>query len=739
MNIVGARVDRIDAVEKVSGRARYAADIRPDGCLVALGLRSIWDRARILSFDTKNALALSGIKAVFTHEDAEALGWRSSPEVDALSAEGLGRAALADEASKLPAYRPLTSPDIFFAGQWIAVVVAETLEQARAALAAIKVDVESGTPEQYAPVLPGAFFAADMQHVHQCANEAGPEAFRMTGEYLTPMQLHQPMEPSAATAVWEGGDLTLYDSTQGVRATRSYVARSLGMPEDRVRVVSPYVGGGFGAKNQVWPHQALAAHLARALTRPVRLQLTRADMAVASGYRSETVQKIDLAADAGGRLTLLRHESTIPTSLRGGFFEPCGLNSLLLYKASRVEIAHRVERRAVATPTPFRAPGETPGSFALETALDELAHEMRVDPLDLRIRNFAEKDFYHQRAWSSNELLECYRRGAERFGWPNRYIEPGSMLRDGLRVGYGMATTAYPAPALPASVRIALKRGAGILVETSATDIGTGMRTILLQTVAQELGVDPEHIRVALGDSSLPDAPTAGRSKSTASVLPAAMDACRKLLAELDRLVPNPATGANVTGPIERFDRSECDELATVGQSSGAPKDMPFSAYSFGAHFVEVELDEPIGRLRVRRVVSAFDCGRIVNPKLAESQICGGIIFGVGMALMENGVRHPKSLRVVTDNLADYAVPVHADIPAIDVIFVEKPDVSFNEMGARGLGEIGLPGVAAAIGNAVFNATGQRHRSLPIGPASIKAGGLDRVATSYEARSSPEL
>lgn len=719
MKIIGACVDRVDAIEKVTGRAHYAADYQPQGLLTALALRSVWARGYIRSFDTKAALELAGVHAVFTHLDAGALGWKSSKEIDALGAEGLGRASLADAASKLPAYRPLTSPEIFFAGQWIAIVVAETLEQARAALALIKVNVETFEQEQSLPVRPGPFFAGDMQHQHDCAVETGAEAYSFSGEYETPMQLHQPMEPSATTAVWNADAVTLYDSTQGVGATRAYVASSLDLPEDKVRVVSPYVGGGFGAKNQIWPHQALAAHMARTLGKPVRLQLTRNDMAVASGYRSETKQKIDLVADADGRLILLRHQSTVPTSLRGGFFEPCGLNSLMLYKAGRVEVSHHVQRRAVATPTPFRAPGETPGSFALETALDELAHEMRMDPLELRMRNFAEKDHYHGRAWSSNQLPDCYRQGAARFGWPGGHLAPGSMKREGLAVGYGMATTAYPAPALPASVRLYLRRGEGILVETSATDIGTGMRTILLQTVAEELGIDPEHIRVSLGDSSLTDAPTAGRSKSTASLLPAALMGCRKLKAELDRLDPRANSATNLPGILERFANSKHDELEVIGHSLGMPDGSamrePLSFYSFGAHFVEVEVDQSIGRIRVRRMVSAFDCGRIVNPKLAESQVAGGMIFGIGMALMEHGIRHPESLRVVSDNLADYAVPVHADIPQIDVIFVQKPDMSFNELGVRGLGEIGLPGTSAAIGNAVFNATGRRFRSLPMG------------------------
>lgn len=724
MNILGAPVERIDAIEKVRGQAPYASDQLTGGHLVALALRSPVMRGRIRGFDLRAARALPGVCAVLTHEDAAALGWRSAPDLDAMSGEALGRTALADEGASRPAYRPLTGPDIFFAGQWIAIVVAEEFEQARAALGVIRYDIEEIAPEESGVILPGFFFGTDMQHKHQCEVRIGPEVARLKATYSTPVHLHQPMEPSATTAVWEDEKVTLYDSTQGVQATRDYVAKSLEIPVDNVRVLSPYVGGGFGAKNQIWPHQALAAHLARFLGRPVRLQLTRPDMAVASGYRSETSQEIELACDADGKLGLLRHISTVPSSLRGGFFEPCGINSLLLYKSQSVEVSHHVQRQAIATPTPLRGPGETPGSFALETALDELAHVLRLDPVELRIRNYAERDNYHGRAWSSNNLLECYRLGAACFGWSEHRIEPRSVTRSGVQIGVGMASTAYPASALPARVRLVLERGKGLLVETSATDIGTGMRTILLQTVAEALNLNPDSIKVNLGDSSLPDAPTAGRSRLAASVLPAALEACRALLLKLDKIDPAHAAGANTIGIMERLERTCLHELRAEGRTAGTPKENSVSCYSFGAHFAEVEVDELIGRIRVRRIVTALDCGRILNPKLAESQIRGSIIFGIGMALMEDGARHPLNLRIISDNLADYAIPVHADVPQIEVHFVEKPDMAINELGSRGLGEIGLPGVAAAIGNAVFNATGRRCRQLPI-PFSILTGASD--------------
>jgi xanthine dehydrogenase YagR molybdenum-binding subunit len=399
--------------------------------------------------------------------------------------------------------------------------------------------------------------------------------------------------------------------------------------------------------------------------------------------------------------------------MHGGFFEPCGLNSLMIYRSDAVEVRHRVHRKNIATPTPFRAPGETPGSFAVETALDELAFELHIDPLEIRRRSVPARDAYHDRPWSSNQLLKCYEAGAERFGWQPGPVMPRARREGNELVGYGVATTAYPAPALAAAVRLRLFRRGPIVVETSATDIGTGMYTILAQTVADDLAVPMADIKVRLGDSSLPYAPTAGRSKSTASVLPAARLACRALREKL-RQISGLSPGFGNVAMSELLDRAGIDELVADGTSGGIAQPQACSFYSFGAHFVEVRVDEQLARIRVSRVVSALDCGRIVNAKTAASQIKGGIVFGIGMALMEKAEFDPNACRLVNDNLADYHVPVNADIPDIDVLFVEHPDLQFNDLGARGLGEIALPGTAAAIGNALFSATGVRIRRLPI-------------------------
>lgn len=724
---IGSPRSRIDGVEKVTGRAAYAADRRPEGQLYAMAVRSPVAAGTITALDLGQAVAVPGVVAVYSHENAPGLlDWRPAPEVVAMSGEHLGRTALAAvEPVPPPPYWPLGGPEIIFAGQWIAVVVATSLEAAREATLRIRPQVRQAAssvhprPDSDKFLDPGFFFAAEMQ-VRRGDWPEAPDASH-SATYRTPMQLHHPMEPSATVAVWHGDTVTVHDSTQGAMAARDYIAASLKVSADRVRVDATYVGGGFGGKNQMWPHQALAAHIARHLGRPVRLQLTRADMAVASGHRSETEQAVDLASDGDGQLQGLRHASHVPTSLRGNFFEPCGLNTLLLYDTPALEVIHHVARKAIASPTPFRAPGETPGSFAVECALDELAFQLDVNPLDLRRRNFAARDPYHQREWSSNRLLDCYAQGAAAFGWPVNLPKPCAMRDGDVLVGYGMATTAYPAPALPATVRLRLSVDGPLVVETSATDIGTGMRTILAQTVADEFGHPVEDIVVRLGDSGFPAAPTAGRSKSTASLLPAAARACvamRETLAGLAHKHALPA--ASNRPPTAVLEAAGLAELTAEGTSTGmADLRKDLSYYSFGAHFVEVRVDERLGRLRVSRVVSALDCGRIINPTTATSQIRGGIIFGLGMALMEGAEFHPTHHRIIGDNLADYAVPVHADIPPIEVIFVENSDTAFNEFGARGLGEIGVPGMAAAIANATFHATGRRFRDLPITPGKI--------------------
>lgn len=719
---VGAAAPRADGLAKVTGAARYAADVRMSGMLHAVGVRATIATGRITRLDTRPALMCPGVIQVFSHlNSAEALDWRGSPEITRLSAEELGLSALADGAvQRERAWRPLCAPDILFAGQWIAVIVAESLEDARFGASLVEVGYEvsptSLTLRRPGEQLlrPGFFFGEEMQVTTGTAPDASMVAHRFNATYETPTQHHQPMEPTATLAAWDGERMKIYDSTQGVGAARDYIAASLGMAAEQVSVQSRFVGGGFGSKNQMWPHEALAAHMARALSRPVRLQLSRSDMSVTTGHRGQTSQDVQLETDAAGHLASVQHDSWTPTSLQGGFFEPCGLNTLALYPTPYLRVGHHVARRAIPTPTPLRGPGEVPGSFALESAVDELACQIGCDPLAFRLLNFPHRDALHDRDWSSNHLEECYSEGAKRFGWADRPVLP-RLRREGTEwIGYGMATTAYPASAMPATVRVTLSASGQATVQTAATDIGTGMATILMQLVSSELGLPATAINVHIAESQLPEAPTAGRSKSTASVLPAAQAACAQLREKLVA-VEVLRCGSPGSGHLgERMKVCGLETLEATATSMGKPASPTLSFYSFGVHFVEVRVDEELARLRVMRVVSVFDCGRIVNPTLAASQVKGGIVFGIGMALMEKTVFDPNTARIVNDNLADYHIPVNADVPDMEVLFIDAPDEHFNALGVRGLGEIGVPGVAAAVTNAVFNAIGKRIRSLPI-------------------------
>ncbi|HEY9250149.1 xanthine dehydrogenase family protein molybdopterin-binding subunit [Variovorax sp. N23] len=726
LSLVGQAVPRADAIAKVTGSARYAADVQRAATLHAVGVRASIAKGTITRLSTRTAEDVPGVVAVYTHLDAaRRIGWHPGAEAARLSAEELGLGALADGAERrLQAWRPLCTPDIHFGGQWIAVVVAESLEDARLGARCIEVGYDA---QRVALALiqpgeqvlePGFFFGEEMQVSAGMVPAPSSTVHRVEATYETPTQHHQPMEPTATLAFWEGDHVTVHDSTQGVGAARDYIAASLGVATEQVSVKSRFVGGGFGSKNQMWPHQALAAHLARALSRPVRLQLSRADMSVATGHRGETRQDVRLETDASGRFASVCHDTWTPTSLHGGFFEPCGLNTLALYPTAHLEVRHHVVRRPIPTPTPFRGPGETPGSFALESAVDELACQMGQDPIDFRVQNFPHRDALHDRDWSSIHLASCYEQGAKKFGWSVRAPQPRSRRQGHEWVGYGMATTAYPAPALPASVRVTLHASGYALIETDATDIGTGMATILVQVVATELALPSSAVKVAMADSDLPATPTAGRSKSTASVLPAAQAACTELRQKLaHRLAVTQVRPATEPRPDDMLAQLAFLRLPTVeatARSAGKPDTQALSFYSFGAHFVEVRIDEELARIRIARVVSSFDCGRIVNPLLAASQLKGGIVFGLGMALMEQTAFDPNVGRIINDNLADYHLPVNADVPDIEVLFVGEPDLRFNALGVRGLGEIGVPGVAAAVANAVFNAVGRRVRRLPI-------------------------
>jgi xanthine dehydrogenase YagR molybdenum-binding subunit len=561
-------------------------------------------------------------------------------------------------------------------------------------------------------------------------------AARIEATYTTPIEHHNPMEPHATIAAWQGDKLTVWTATQGISGARETLAGLFGLPAENVTIICPFVGGGFGCKGNTWPHVALTAMAARQVNRPVKLELTRQQMFTSNGYRPRTIQKLTLAADTGGKLLAIRHDAISQMSRPeiGEFTEAAAKVSRMLYACDNISTSHRAVGVNQGLPTYMRAPGEASGNFALESAMDELAMALRMDPLELRLRNYAGTDPTSGQKFASKGLRECYQRGADAFGWSRRTPEPGSMQDGGMLIGMGMATSTYPTNRMPASARVRLLPDGTAEVASGTQDLGTGTYTTMAQVAGDELGLPVEKVRVELGDSRLPKAPVSGGSMTTASVLPAVRDAAAKAREQIFALAAarggeawrNAAAGglkleggmisgpAGQIGVADLMGRAGIQSVEAVSDTKPLEAASQYSRHAFGAQFAEVRIDPDLRTIRVSRFVGAFDCGRVINAKTARSQLIGGIVFGIGMALLEETRVDPRFGRTVNSNIADYLVPVNADVPDIQTITVEAPDLITTPLGVKGIGELPMVGVAAAITNAVYHATGVRVRELPI-------------------------
>jgi len=725
---VGRAIDRVDGPAKVTGTAQYAAEIPVANVTHALIVTSAVARGKLIELDTARAEQVPGVLGVLTPASAPKLP---------------GAKTKSDPNDRL--LQLLQDDEIHYADQPIALVVASTLESAQEAahlvvaryaasppsVALSTTATDAYTPKKAGPVGPAESKRGDFEAGSKAA------AVRIDQTYTTPVQNHNPIEPHALTVVWQGDDhLTLYDTSQGIFGVKKKIAALFGIPPENVRVISRYVGGGFGCKGSPWSHVGLAALAARTLKRPVKLSLTRQQMFSLVGHRPPTIQHVILAADRNGKLTAIQHESWSETSRFDEFVEPAAVQTRMLYSCPNVITSHRLLPLDVPTPTFMRAPGEATGMFALESALDELAVALKLDPIELRLRNYAERDEGEDKPWSSKSLRECYRQGATRFGWAKRRAEPRSQRDGHYLVGYGMASATYPARQSGSSASARLRRDGSVLVQAGSQDIGTGTYTIMAQIAADALGLPIARVSFELGDTALPETPVSGGSQtasSTGSAVRLAALALRdKLIATAiadgkSSLYGLPANGVSfVGGELSAGNGAKKDSLSALVERSGQPEisaqastqekeeRKKFSLHSFGAQFVELRVDEDTGEVRVARALGAFAAGKILNPKTARSQFLGGMVWGIGFALQEHTVRDPHSGRVVTRDLADYHVPVHADIPALEVLSIAEDDPHVNEIGAKGIGEIGITGMAAAIANAVFNATGKRVRDLPI-------------------------
>jgi xanthine dehydrogenase YagR molybdenum-binding subunit len=726
MSNVGQPLDRTDGLLKVTGQARYSAEFQVPRLVHAVLVQSTVPAGRITRVDTHVAQAMPGVLLVMTHENAPRL-------------PNDGKPALEPPAGRVLSL--LQDDQVHYNGQPVAVVVGDTLEHAQAAARMVRVEVaqqparldfETARADAHSPGKVQTQSADTMRG--DMASGMAQAAQRIEAIYGTPMEAHNPMEPHATIAVWEGDSLTLYDSTQYVSGVRRTVARTLGLSPDKLRVVCPFVGGGFGCKGSVWSHVVLAAMAARQAGRPVKLVLERAQMFGPVGGRPRTEQRIAMGAASDGRFTAISHDSLTTTSMIEDWTEPCAIVTRMLYDTPNQRTTHRLARLNVGTPTFQRAPGEATGTFALEVALDEMAYALGIDPVELRLRNDAAQDPEKRIPWSSKSLAACYRTGAERFGWARRNPQPGSMREGTTRVGWGMATATYPANRSAAAATARYLPDGTAQVESGSQDLGTGTYTVMTQVAADAMGMPVDRVLFSLGDTRMPEAPVSGGSQSVASVSPAVQAAGQQArdaliaaaIADASSPLHGLAAGAiTVADGVLSAHSGAREPAAAVVARYGRPIEVTakvqpgeekqkFSMHSFGAVFAEVHVDADLGVIRVSRIVGSYGVGRLLNAKTGRSQLMGGIVWGIGMALFEESLLDPRYGRIVNNNLAEYHVPVNADVPDIDILVLDEADPHINPLGAKGIGEIGITGVPAAIANAVYHATGRRVRELPI-------------------------
>ncbi|MBS1995884.1 MAG: xanthine dehydrogenase family protein molybdopterin-binding subunit [Cyanobacteria bacterium SZAS LIN-2] len=714
---IGRPLDRTDGRLKVTGRAAYTGDIPAEGLLHAVLITSTIARGSVSKIDSSAAEALPGVIAVFSPANPPGI----VPKSDKTGKE-----------SQLL----LQTNKVFYHGQIIGLVVAESLEQAQHAASLVKVNYRRSQAVTKMDTRASALVTPEDAGGGRGSIKSGLAAASSTikATYTTPTESHNPMEPFATTAVWQGQALTLYDSTQAITNTQKNIAAALGIGPAKVRVISHFVGGGFGCKLSTWAHVGITAMAARKLKRPVKLVMSRSQMFGPVGFRPKTIQTVTLAAKKDGSLTAMRHDTISETSRVVEFIEHCSSVSLNTYLCKNVSTSQRVAPIDIGKPTWMRAPGHAPGSFALECAMDELACALKIDPIALRLRNYADTDQESGLPWSSNALKECYKLGAEKFGWHMRSPKPGSVREDGLLTGMGMATAVHSVWRNPSQAMVRILADGTAVASAGTQEIGTGTYTVMSQIAAEILGLPIDKVDFKLGDSDLPHAPLSGGSTTAGSVGPAVAQAAREALRKLINTAvadpQSPLYGAAAEavscrdGALSANGKSESLAAivartpekyieAKVDHKPG-DEEKHFAMSTFGAQFAEVAVDPDLGLIHVRKFVGAYGGGRILNAKTARSQMLGGIAFGIGMALTEQTIMDNNCHRIVNNNLGEYYLPSNADVPHLDVYFVQEDDAHVNDLGVKGIGELGITGVAAAIANAVYNATGKRVRDLPI-------------------------
>ncbi|HEY0795227.1 MAG TPA: xanthine dehydrogenase family protein molybdopterin-binding subunit [Acidisarcina sp.] len=734
MSLVGEPITRVDGRLKVTGQAKYAAEFEVPNLAYGFLLLSTIPQGRVLRMETVAAEKAPGIIKILTPFNAPKL-----PEHGNTGHPPAGRVL-----------QVLQDDQVHYNNQPIAVIVAETLNQAMFAASLIKVRYQQTPPKldfegSFPTAHPGGH-GHDPADIGKGSIEDALAAaeVKIDQVYTTPVQHHNPLEPHATIAQWDGEKLTVHNATQYISGDRQSLAKAFGLPDDNVRVICPFTGGGFGSKGSTWSHVLLAAMAARVAGRPVKIVLDRPQMFGPVGARPQTHQHIVIGAKRDGSILAIRHDAFTHTSMFEDFTEPSSVQTRMLYGVPNISTSQRLVPLTTGTPTFMRAPGESTGTFGLESALDEMAYALNMDPIALRLKNYAEKDPTSDKPFSSKNLKECYARGAEKFGWAKRNPEPRSTKDGRLLVGWGMATATYSANRSTAACSVSFEPNGRVTVASGTQDLGTGMYTLMAQVAADALKMPIEKIDAKLGDSLFPRAPVSGGSQSAASVTPAVQAACKQAILKLTAAAASdaqspfhgvmsadldfangkvfrksaPKTGEDFTDLISRSGGKPIEATASAERDQDSEQ---YSTHSWGAVFAEVAVDEAIGMPRVRRVVGVYDIGTLLNSKTGTNQLIGGVVWGISLALHEHSARDSRYGRIANNNLAEYHVPVNLDIGEIDVSALNIPDLKFNPLGARGIGEIGITGTGAAVANAIYHATGKRFRNAPITPDLLMA------------------
>ena len=728
---VGAPRDRVDGRLKVTGAAKYAYETSDRNAAYAVLVSATIPAGTIQSIDSASARKATGVLAVLSHLNAPKLNplssqgggssERQSPTGPSTGGSSSSQGGGGAGPTNFPEPRliPFADNRIQYLGQHIAVVVADTFEHAMHGAELVKVTYAEaparielakfrGEAKDKTPNSPDTKFVKG-----DAETTLASAPVRVDQTYRTPYEHHNPMEAHALTVSWDGDQVTLHDSSQNIFAVRGTIARAFGIPRDNVHVMSPFVGGAFGSKGSAWPHVLIAAIAAREVKRPVKLMVTRRQLFFVNGHRPLTEQRVALGATPDGKIVSMIHDGIGQSNSICDYVERTSRPSRVMYDVPNMHVFHRVVELNVPTPTYMRAPGENPGMFAIESALDELAYALKIDPMQLRIINHADVDPTNGKPWSSKSLKQCYAQGAERFGWSRRNPVPRAM-RDGRNlIGWGMASATYPAHRSPASARAVMKADGSVVVSSGSHEMGMGTATVMAQLAAETLGIPFERVRFSYGDTALPPAPISAGSMTAASVGTAVYEVAQELkkkVAALDGVDPDSLNADSYHATLAKHYLDQIEARV----DAKPPQEESHTAQAFGAHFVEVAVDEDLATVRLRRMVSAFAAGRILNAKTAHSQYLGGIVQGIGMALMEETHLDRRLGSFVNVNLGEYLLPVHADIRGIDILMLEEDDPHVNPIGAKGIGEVGIVGVAPAIANAVYHATGKRVRDLPI-------------------------